>query len=144
MPQTRSHLIILALLGAGNLSVALAEPPAAPSPAPAAAAPATSVSSTTPEVNPPASPAAASPNAESVKSTSADAAQTAEEAELRVAGYRPEMRNGTKIWCRREIETGSHLIAQKVCGTSDQIKLGVQRNQDNTRAVQKLYNQTLK
>jgi len=143
-------LAVLALLSMGDVYAALAEPPPPPTATPAAPVTGTPVTPTSPAVSAPAAPAAAAPKAEtaSVTSSSASAqvntAQVAEENRLRSAGYRPEMRNGTKVWCRREFAIGSHLIAQKVCGTPDELKLSAQQNQDSTRDVQKLYNQTLK
>lgn len=48
-------------------------------------------------------------------------AQAAEEKRLMAAGYKPEMRNGTKYWCRTETEIGSRLGGHKVCGTARDI-----------------------
>ena len=95
----RPFIAALAVLGVCAVSVALADPP--PAPAAATATPATTA------------PAAAA--------ASANAAQAAEDKRLLAAGYKPEMRNGTKVWCRNEGETGSHLGGHKVCDTAERI-----------------------
>jgi hypothetical protein len=110
---------VLALLGAGALSVAIADPPAAP----AAAAP-----TATPN-------AAAAQAAKPAASETPDAAQAAEEKRLLAAGYKPEMRNGTKYWCRSEQEQNSRFT-HKVCGTADQIKLYARDGAESTSAAQ--------
>jgi hypothetical protein len=53
-----------------------------------------------------------------------------EEKRLTNAGYKARMRNGTKVWCKREGELGSRLGGQEVCGTADELRLVVQQNQD--------------
>jgi hypothetical protein len=59
-------------------------------------------------------------------------------------GYKPKMRNGQKVWCKREGELGSRLGGQEVCGTPDELRLNAQQQQDAVKSVQKLYNATLK
>jgi hypothetical protein len=49
------------------------------------------------------------------------------------------MRNGTKVWCKRETELGSHLGGQEVCGTPEELRMVVQQNQDAAKSLQKLY-----
>jgi len=132
----RLLIAVLALLGTGVFSVAAADPPTTPaaSPAPAATSsslgqPAASTAATTEAAKPAAS---ATPDA-----TAQAAAQSAEEKRLLAAGYKPEMRNGTKYWCRSEAELGSHLAGHKVCGTADQIKVASHESQDSVEQAQR-------
>lgn len=128
---SRPIAAVLALLGACGMSVALADPPAAPDAAPAAAAPATSATSTAP-ASPAAAPAAA---AAPVKES-----DTALEKRLTNSGYKARMRNGSKVWCKQVAELGSRLGGQEICGTPDELRMVVQQNQDAIKDIQKLYN----
>ncbi|MBV8405156.1 MAG: hypothetical protein JO203_13285 [Gammaproteobacteria bacterium] len=112
----RPLIAALAVLGVCAVSVALADPPAAP--AAATATPATTT------------PAAAAASADA-------AAQAAEDKRLLAAGYKPEMRKGTKVWCRNETEIGSHLGGHKVCGTADEIKTVAHDNQESVEQAQR-------
>jgi hypothetical protein len=47
------------------------------------------------------------------------------EKNLRSAGYKPEMRNGAKLWCRKEPVLGSRLAEQKNCGTAEELRQSV-------------------
>lgn len=47
------------------------------------------------------------------------------------------MRNGTKVWCRREGELGSRLGGQKVCGTPQELKVVARENQDIVEKIKK-------
>jgi pyruvate/2-oxoglutarate dehydrogenase complex dihydrolipoamide acyltransferase (E2) component len=125
---------VLALISACGVSVAFADPPAAPEATPAAAAPVAPATSA-----PAASPAAAPAKAAPAKETDAQL-----EKRLTNSGYKARMRNGTKVWCKREEELGSHLNVQEVCGTPDELRMVVQQNQDAMKDIQKLYNATLK
>ena len=107
---------VLACLGAGAVSLALADPPttAPDTPTAPAAATAPAATATTPG-------AQASP-APSAAPTSAAAAPVKpavdlEEKRLIAMGYRPVMRNGEKVFCKLVEETGSHLGVKKECGT---------------------------
>jgi len=53
------------------------------------------------------------------------------------AGYKPEMRNGTKYWCRSETPVGSHLAGHKVCATADQIDGSAHDSQQFTEQAQR-------
>jgi hypothetical protein len=44
-------------------------------------------------------------------------------------GYKQEMHNGEKVFCRREDSTGSRLGAQKVCGSAQQLQQTEQQAQ---------------
>ncbi len=120
---------VLALISACGVSVAFADPPPAPEATPAAAAPVASATSA-----PAASPAAAPAKAAPVKESDA-----ALEKRLTNSGYKARMRNGTKVWCKREAELGSHLGGQEVCGTPEELRMVVQQNQDAAKSIQKLY-----
>jgi len=145
---------VLALLGACGTSAALADPPAVTTTPAAPAvtttpAPAASVPATTPAVDSPATPIAG-PNAASdgiakpEARASSDEAAAAEEKRLRAAGYRPETRNGVKVWCRREGELGSRLGGIKVCGTPDEMQLSVHEHQESVKQMQKTFNPSAK
>jgi len=120
---------VLALISACGVSVAFADPPAPLEATPAAAAPAASATSAAA-----ATPAAAPAKAAPVKETDA-----ALEKRLTNSGYKARMRNGTKVWCKREAELGSHLGGQEVCGTPEELRMVVQQNQDAAKSLQRLY-----
>ena len=131
--KNRSSIALLGLLGACVTSVALADPPASPSPTAPAATPAPTATST-PVSSPTAAPAA-KPEA---NAASADAAVASQEKRLLAEGYKPEMRNGTKVWCRREGELGSRLGGQKVCGTPQELNVVVRENQEVVQKIQRV------
>ncbi len=117
---------LLACLGAGALTSALADPQieAQSAPAPAAAAAASA----------PATPASAATDAADAAATKAAAAAAAAKAELDkdtqhflAEGYRPEMHGGEQIYCRKETALGSRLAPVKNCGTIEQLKVSEQR-----------------
>ena len=132
MYTERFLLAALTMLGAGALSVAVADPPATP--APAASTPVTTTAAT------PAAPAANAAAAAVTKPAAGampDAAQAAEEKRLLAAGYKPEMRNGVKFWCRKEPELGSNLAGHKVCGTQEQIIANTRDSQETLDVAQR-------
>jgi hypothetical protein len=132
--KNRYSVALLGLLGICGVSVALADPPASPSTTAPAATPASAATST-----PVAGANAAASAAKPATNAAADAAAAAaaEEKNLMAAGYKPEMRNGTKVWCRHEGELGSRLGGQKVCGTPQELKLVVQQNRELVEKMQK-------
>jgi len=137
---------MLTLLGAGLLPVALADPPADPgvtAPAAATAAPAATSTSSSPAAAA-SSTAVASSSPAPTAAASVGESDAALEKRLTNSGYKSRMRNGQKVWCKREGELGSRLGGQEVCGTPDELRLNVQQQQDNVRSVQKLYNATAK
>jgi hypothetical protein len=99
---------LLTLIGVGAVSLALADPPTPATPStPAAVAPA-------------AAPAAA-PTAAVVTAPSADDLL---DRHLRSEGYQVEMRNGQKMYCRKQEVLGTRLGgATKTCGTAEQLKI---------------------
>jgi len=52
-------------------------------------------------------------------------------------GYKPEIRNGEKVYCRRDDELGSRLGSQKRCATAQQWKISQQVSRDQTDAIQR-------
>jgi hypothetical protein len=128
----RFLLTALTMLGAGATSVAVAAPPAAP-----AAAASTSVTTTAATPATPAPNAAAAAVTKPTTSATPDAVQAAEEKRLLAAGYKPEMRNGVKFWCRKEPELGSNLSGHKVCRTQDQIITNSRDTQESLDIAQR-------
>lgn len=117
----------LALLGAAAISLALADPsttaPASPEkPADTQAAPAAAAAGTTPAAATPAKPAL-----------------DPEEKRLLAQGYKPEIRNGVKVYCKLEEELGTRLGRIKHCGTPAQLKA---QQTDNRETLQKMQRDT--
>jgi len=146
----RSSIGILAFIGFGAVSAALADPSApatattataAPATAPAQPAAATPASSATPATPPsPATPAASATPASAPASAAAadesEEAGAANERRLLTAGYKPQTVNGVKIWCRTENSIGSRLAQQKNCGTAEDLARSVRETQDRFEATQ--------
>ena len=94
-----------------------------PAATPSAAAPASSTAS-------------AQTTAASKPAASADATDEATDKRLRSQGYKPEVRNGTKIYCRKEAELGSRFES-KICGTAEQLSNANKDSQDALDKVQR-------
>lgn len=123
----RSVLALLAWVAGGGLSVALADPPAAPASTSEAATPATPATPGNPAAAPAAATSAggvtsAAPAAQPVSSVTITAEQAAMEKHFLAEGYKVEMRNGQKYYCRREETLGTRLGSQKFCSTEEQLK----------------------
>ena len=131
---------VLALLSTCGASVAHADPPAAQDAAPPAAAPAISATSAPAASTPAAAPntAAASATAAAATAAPAEEADAALEKRLTNSGYKPRMRNGTKVWCKRQDELGSRLGAQEVCATPDEWRRTFRANQEVVEHIQKI------
>lgn len=126
----RLFVAALAAVGAGAMSLALADPSAttsateaAPVTAPSPSAPATAASPATP-VTPSSAAKAATPEVDPL------------EKHLLAEGYHPEMQNGQKVYCRKETTLGSRLGGQKSCGTADQIKLREDQTKESVTKAQ--------
>jgi hypothetical protein len=102
----------LAFSGAAVISLALADPP------------------TTPQQDV-AAPPAASATAPSKPATPAKPAVDPVEKRLIAMGYKPEMHNGEKVFCKVEPELGSRLGGIKHCGTIAQLKTAEERTRDD-------------
>jgi hypothetical protein len=139
----------LVCLGAGGISAALADPVTPPTTPAATSAPAPSAEPRQ------AAPAPAAPAAEAKAATAAADAKSATpaadtktvlvqgkaeedalEKHFLAEGYKMEMHNGEKLFCRREDQLGSRLGGHKNCGTAQQLsfteqeaKAAVQRGQ---------------
>jgi hypothetical protein len=127
---------VLACLGLGAISLALADPPAA-SPAPSTAAPPTEAAAATPAelpaaaVNPPAAakaataPAATAPTSDQPGKHFRGTLWTADpyEEHFLAEGYKAELHNDEKMFCRREEPVGSRIGGRKVCWTLEQLKV---------------------
>ncbi len=124
----RSVLALLACVAGGGLSVALADPPAAPASTSEAATPATPATPGNPAAAPVAATSAgggvtpAAPGAQPASSVTITAEQAAMEKHFLAEGYKVEMRNGQKYYCRREETLGTRLGSQKFCSTEEQLK----------------------
>ncbi len=124
----------LALVYVGWLGVALADPPAAtPARSVAASPPSTTAAQPTAPASTPA-PAKPAPNA-----TSAPSAQAPDprEQQLISAGYRPQMHNGQKVFCKREGVLGSRTEFVMRCGTVEQLARETQVDREATERGQR-------
>jgi hypothetical protein len=119
---------VLACVSVGGISSAAADPPA--SATSAAATPSAPAATAAPAV--PAAPAAAAPEskaaapaAEAAKAPGVLIESTPDvdtmEKHFLAEGYKMEMRNGEKVFCRKEETIGSRLQAKKSCGTALQL-----------------------
>ena len=128
---------LLAWLTASGPTSALADPPTQ------AAAAATTTQAAPAAPAPPTS--AATPNPESEAAAKQVANQEAvAKAELDkdtqhflAEGYRPEMRRGDQIYCRKETALGSRLSPVKNCGTIEQLKLAEQKSKSGVYDAQR-------
>jgi len=119
---------LLACIGAGALTSALADPPTdTTTGTPAAAAAAAPVSSAPP----------ASKEASSDKTVVVQADVDKDTRHFLAEGYKPEMRNGERIYCKKETVLGSRLNAQKHCGTLEQLKLSEEAAMTNVSDLQR-------
>ncbi len=124
---------LLACVYLGQFSQALAAEPQTDHPSipgqPAAAAQSAAQPGDAPAPVAPASASGVSPTAKSppvVAATGAtpaksdDSVNAAEDKRLRALGYKPEIRNDKKYYCRREAPLGSRFET-KICGTAEQL-----------------------
>ncbi len=128
---------ILATLAATSLTPCLADPPAstvaaASQPAPAATPAPAPASTTSQPATPAAQKAASSSAASTAKAATVNEQQeAADEKQLLVQGFTPEMHNGTKVWCKREEQIGSRLGNRvKTCGTAEELALRQRQAQE--------------
>lgn len=110
----RLAVSLLTCVAVSVLTPALADPPASATPAaPATATPAPAAASATPS----ASQAAAVKPSVDVEAAKMDQA----EKHFLAEGYKIEMHNGEKYFCRREEQLGSRLGGEKHCSTAQQL-----------------------
>jgi hypothetical protein len=139
----RFDFLALASLGVGGLAVAAAADPASTAQPERAATPPAVVSdsaspATSAALAAPAPPAASTPAASQPAAPKAAApALSADEQRLINQGYKPQLRNGEKIYCRREAETGSRVNAVQHCGTVAQLTTSTQNSKDYLENAQR-------
>lgn len=140
----RMTIGLLAALSVGALSHALAaEPPPADASKPATQASSTvaptTASAPAATTDPAAANKSATTNADGTKRVrliAGDAEADARLKKLKAAGYRPEMRNGDVVFCRKEAVLGSRF-EKKVCNTAEQLDAQAANGQDLTGTVQR-------
>lgn len=135
----RVAVALLACLGSTALSPGFADPPDSP------VSPEAATATTTPTTEAPSAPApAATTDSATASPTSAAATQAAtparaaapaqptappkvdtDEKLLLASGFKPEVQNGTTVWCRRVEQIGSRVSAKKLCGTPQELALSV-------------------
>jgi len=121
-------VLACACMAVGGISVARADPPTTPSAAtPAPATPAATAPAPTTAVG-------ATPQAASAVATPAI---DPEEKRLLAQGYRIQMRNGEKVFCRTEEVTGSRLAQRLTCGTAAQLKVAQQLSKEALERAQR-------
>jgi hypothetical protein len=139
---------VLITVGAGAFALAVADPtgsppastakPAAAAPASAAQTPATAQSAVAPSTAE-ALPAAAASSPTSLTPGATRPVESAEallEKRLRAQGYKAYMRNGEKIFCRRETPLGSNLPTMQ-CTTTKEALTVAKEARDNTERLQR-------
>jgi hypothetical protein len=138
---------VLALLGVAGSSPALADPaPPDPAATPAAPAAAANASGSTPVQAAPsvnaAAPAAPAPQAATqAPATAAAAAAPAvdpREQRLLSQGYRPQMHEGQKLFCKRQPVSGSRTEVVMRCGTVEQLVGETQLSREATEQAQRI------
>jgi hypothetical protein len=134
----RFDILALALLGVGRLAPAAAADPAPATPPERAAATAGVVTdsashTTSAPTPPPASSPAASPSAPPKVAPEV----SADERRLISLGYKPQMRNGEKVYCRREAALGSRINTTQHCGTVAQLATATQEEKDSVEKIQR-------
>jgi hypothetical protein len=138
----RFDLLALMALGAGGLALAADPAPTQQSERAAmpatvvtdSASPAPSAKTTAPALPSASSPASSQPAA---TKTTAAAALSADEQRLIAKGYKPQMRNGEKIYCRREAPLGSRISDVQHCGTVSQLATATQDGKDYVEKTQR-------
>jgi hypothetical protein len=137
----RLDILALAVLGVGRLALAVAADPAPATPPERAAAPATAVtdsassakSATTGVPAPAPSPATSAPAAPKGAAPELSAAEN----RLINLGYKPQMRNGEKIYCRREAPMGSRISSGQHCGTVAELATTTQEGREGLEKTQR-------
>jgi hypothetical protein len=124
---------VLACLGIGSASGALADPPSSPPQQSSVVKPAAATTTPATEADTAKVPLTAPQTASVASST---AAVDPEEKRLLAKGYRMQMQNGEKVFCRRVPILGSRLEGKLSCGTArdiaaveEQAREGVDRAQ---------------
>ena len=126
----RTAVVLLTCLAAGALTSAFADPQTE-----AQAAPAASAAPSAPA--PAAAPATSAPDAAAAAQAAAAKAEIDKETQHFLAlGYKPEMRHGQELYCRRETALGSRLTPVKTCGTIAELRAMEQRTRNDLEQAQ--------
>jgi hypothetical protein len=141
----RFDILALAFLGIGSLTLAAAaDPPAATQSERTASPPAAVVTdSASAATNAPAKVATPPPASSAVpnptgapKKVAAPELSAAEQRLINL-GYKPQMRNGEKIYCRREAALGSRIIASQHCSSVVELATTTQAGKDYLDTTQR-------
>jgi hypothetical protein len=139
----RFHILALAVLGVGSLALAVAAEPAPATQPERAAAPAAVVTDSAPSATSAAKEISASSPASSPATNPAPTAKAAPpelspaESRLINLGYKPQMRNGEKIYCRREAPMGSRISSGQHCGTVAELATTTQVGREGLERTQR-------
>lgn len=138
----RFDLVALTLLGVGGAALAAADPRPTTQPERDATPAASVTESASPAAN--TTTAAAAPSAASSPAAAQPAAPktaapalSVDEQRLLSQGYKPQMRNGEKIYCRREAQLGSRISDVQHCGTVAQLTTATRNGKDYTEQAQR-------
>jgi hypothetical protein len=129
----RPAAAVLACLGIGAASGASADPPSSPPAQSSVAEPAAATRTSPTEAATATAPVAAPQSAATASTT---AAVDPEEKRLRAMGYKMQMRNGEKVFCRREEVLGSRLEGKLICGTVQDLKATAEQNRQDVEHAQ--------
>ena len=128
--------LLIAVLGIGVFSHALAVDPQSPTSAPTAPASLTAeVSPQDPAAAAEQAKAEAKAKAEAQAKADADAKAKAIDKRLRAMGYKPMNTNGTMRYCKSEPQLGSRFERQ-VCGTPEELDFAEQQGKETVRQIQ--------
>jgi hypothetical protein len=141
----RFDILVLAFLGVGSLTLTAAADPAPATQPERAAAPAAAVTDSAPHATSaatgvPAPPSASSPAPSAPGASKATAPQlSVDEQRLINLGYKPkpELRNGEKIYCRREAALGSRIPAGQHCGTVAELATTTREGREGLEKTQR-------
>jgi hypothetical protein len=125
---------VLACLGIGAASGALADPPSGPPVQSPAAQPAAATTTSATEAAAEKAPVTAPQSAATASTT---AAVDPEEKRLLAKGYRLQMRSGQKVFCRREQVIGSRLEGKLICGTAQDLAAGEEQARESVDRAQR-------
>ena len=140
----RFEILVLAFLGLGSLTLTAAADPVPATQPERAVTPATAVTDSASATN--AATGVAAPPAASIPAASGPGAPKATAPQLSVdeqrlinLGYKPkpEMRNGEKIYCRREAALGSRIPAGQHCGTVAELATTTREGREGLEKTQR-------
>lgn len=136
-------VVMLTILSAGIGSLACADPPVPEVPAQTRSSAAQRSRDDTTQPNSSTSAGATTPaatttdSAQVAKPAASSSGDSKREALLRDQGYKPAMRNGEKVFCKREIPMGSHLPTALHCLTVAEAELIAKEGRETTERIQR-------